>query len=148
MRQFYVTLLLLFLATTVTQNALGFVEFHKAWVKMYIDEDDDSEEMDEYKSMVAKGKNRCLVCHQGKKKKNHNVYGKHFVGELTKEDKKDEDKINEVLERVGEMKVDADDDDSMTYNEVIEKKEFPGGDLEDLQEEPEEDDDEDDDEDN
>lgn len=143
MRQFYIALLLLFLATTITQNALGFVEFHKAWVKMYIDENDDSEEMEEYKSMVAKGKNRCLVCHQGKKKENHNAYGMHFVGELTKEDKKDEEKINEVLEKVGKMPVS--EDDSATYNDRIAKKQFPGGELEDLQEEPEEDEDDDED---
>ena len=147
MRQFYVTLLLLLLASLGSRSALGFVEFHKEWVKMYIDEEDDSEEMAEYKKLVAKGKFRCLVCHQGKKKSNHNAYGKHFIGVIGKEDKKDTEKIVEALEEIGEMKVDPeadpDDEEAESYNDLIAKKEFPGGELEDLEEEPEEEEEED-----
>ncbi len=143
MRQFYVTLLLMCLATLGTQSALGFVEFHKEWVKMYIDQDDDSEETKDYIKLVAKGKYRCLVCHQGKKKDNHNPYGQYFVGRLVKDDKKDTDKIVEVLAEVGKLPVDPeadpDADDTITYNDVIARKEFPGGKLEDLEAEPEKD---------
>ncbi len=142
MRQLYVTFLLMFTATFVASSADAFVEFHKEWVKKYIDMDDDSEENKDYIKLVAKGKYRCLVCHQGKKKKNHNAYGKFFVGELGKEDKKDTDKIVEWLDKVGEMPVDPeadpDEEDTLTYNDLIERKEFPGGKLEDLEEEPKE----------
>ena len=142
MRQIYVTLLLVFLATLGARSANAFVEFHKEWVKMYIDQDDESEANQDYIKLVAKGKYRCLVCHQGKKKKNHNPYGDHFVGEIGKEDKKDVDKIVELLTEVGKLPVDPEDDpedeDTITYNDLIVKKQFPGGELEDLEEEPEE----------
>ncbi|QDU57695.1 hypothetical protein [Aeoliella mucimassa] len=138
MRQFYVTLLLVFLASVGTERAFGFMEFHKEWVKMYIDEDDESEEMAEYEKLAAKGSSKCLVCHQGKKKSNRNAYGKLFEGKLSKDDKKDPEKIAKVLEEVGKMKVDSDKEDSLTYDEVIAKKELPGGTLEELKEEPKE----------
>lgn len=144
MRQYYVTLLLVLLATCGSRSALGFVEFHKQWVEMYIDADDDSEEAAEYEKLVAKGKFRCLVCHQGKKKDNRNPYGKHFEKLLTKEDKKDTEKIIAALKEVGEMPVDpeadVDDPDTETYNDRIAKKEFPGGALEDLEKDPEKED--------
>ncbi len=146
MRRLCLTLLLICLATMATKRAFAFVEFHKEWVKMYIDMDDDSEENQEYIKLVAKGKYRCLVCHQGKKKDNHNPYGKHFVGNIGKEDKKDTEKIVEWLEKVGAMPVDPEadpeDEDTLKYNDLIERKEFPGGDLEDLEAEPEEQEDE------
>lgn len=130
-------MLLMCLATMATKQASAFVEFHKEWVKMYIDDSDESEEMKEYQKLVAKGKYRCLVCHQGKKKQNHNEYGKHFIGKIGKDDKKDTDKIVEVLKEIGKMKSDSDDEDSATYDELIEEKKFPGGELEDLEKEPE-----------
>lgn len=136
MRRFYVLMTAMFLASSATQAAFGFVEFHKEWVKMYIDEEDESEEADEYRGLVAKGKYRCLVCHQGKKKDNHNPYGMHFVGVLGKDDKKDTDKIVETLEEVGKMHSDPDDEESPTYNELIAEKKFPGGTLEELEAEP------------
>jgi hypothetical protein len=138
MRIFYTVLLLMFVASLGTRSASGFVEFHKEWVKMYIDDEDDSEANQDYIKLVAKGKHRCLVCHQGKKKDNHNPYGIHFVGELGKDDKKDTDKIVEWLTKVGEMPVDPDAEDSLTYNDLIQRKEFPGGKLEDLEAEPKE----------
>lgn len=139
MRPFYVLMMAMFLAATASQSAFGFVEFHKEWVKMYVDEDDDSEEAEEYRGLVAKGKYRCLVCHQGKKKDNHNPYGIHFVGVLGKEDKKDTEKIVQTLEEIGKMHSDPDDEESPTYNELIADHKWPGGTLEELEEEPAED---------
>lgn len=137
MRRLCLILLLMGLATMATRRASAFAEFHKQWVETYVDDSDESEEAKDYERLVAKGKYRCLVCHQGKKKDNHNPYGKLFIGKIGKDDKKDADKIAKVIKEIGEMKSDADDDDSATYDELIEKKEFPGGKLEDLEKEPE-----------
>jgi hypothetical protein len=142
MRQFSVTLLLMFVATLAAQSSHAFVEFHKQWVAMYIDENDDSEATKEYIKLVAKGKYRCLVCHQGKKKTNHNPYGDHFVGVIGKDDKKDDEKIIKVLTEVGKLpfdpEADPDAEDTVTYNDRIAEKKFPGGELEELEAEPEE----------
>lgn len=112
--------------------ALAFVQFQKQWVETYIDKEDDSDENKKYIKMVAKGKDRCLVCHQGKKRVHYNPYGEHFVGNLTEDDKKDKKKIAEWIATVGEMHSDPDDDESPTYDELIAAKKFPGGDVEDL----------------
>lgn len=137
MRQSFVILLLMFVASLSSQSALGFVEFHKEWVKLHVDSTDKSEEAKEYEKLVAKGKYRCFTCHQGKKKTNHNPYGMHFVGVLTKDDKKDTDKIIATLKEVAEKKVDPSDENSKTYGDLIKEKKFPGGELEDLEKEPE-----------
>lgn len=143
MHRFFMSLLVMLFVVGGSQSALGYMQFYKEWVKMYVDEEDESEENQEYIELVVKDKkNRCLICHQGKKKKHHNAYGNHFLGKLTKDDKKDEEKIIEVLKEVGEMPVDPEadpeDEDTITYDDLIARKELPGGDLEDLQEEPEE----------
>ncbi|MCO6043764.1 hypothetical protein NG895_07580 [Aeoliella sp. ICT_H6.2] len=137
MRRLCLTLLLMCLATLTAHRASAFVEFHKEWVNTYIDDTDESQEMKDYQKLVAKGKYRCLVCHQGKKKDNRNAYGKQFEGKISKDDKKDTAKIAKVLKEVGEMKSDPDDEDSATYDELIADKKFPGGELEDLEKEPE-----------
>ena len=141
MRSAYLSLLAGLFVVCGSQSAMGYLEFHKEWVKMYVDEEDESEENQEFVKLVTKGKTRCLVCHQGKKKKNHNPYGIHFLERLSKEDKKDEEKIVEALTEVGELPIDpeGDPDDTITYNELIERKEFPGGEVDKLMEEPEED---------
>lgn len=143
MHRFFMSLLVALFVISGSQSALGYMQFYKEWVNMYVDEEDESEENKEYIELVVKDKkNRCLICHQGKKKSNHNEYGKHFIGKLTKDDKKDVEKIEEVLTEVGKMPVDPEADpeaeDTLTYNDLIERKELPGGDLEALQEEPEE----------
>ena len=141
MRHLSIAILFMLIASLGSQNAYGFLEFHKEWVKMYIDETDKSEENQDYIKLVAKGKYRCLVCHQGKKKTNHNAYGTYFVGAIGKDDKKDTAKIIDTLTKVGKLPVDPDADPevegTLTYNDVIARKEFPGGPLEDLEQEPE-----------
>ena len=137
MRHSFLILLMMFVASLGTQSAFGFVEFHKEWVKLHIDATDKSPEAKAYEKLVAKGKDRCFTCHQGKKKTNHNPYGMHFVGVLTKEDKKDTDKIIATLKEVAEKKVDPSDENSKTYADLIKEKKFPGGELEELQKEPE-----------
>ncbi|MGI9455766.1 MAG: hypothetical protein ACR2NU_04350 [Aeoliella sp.] len=139
------TLLVLLVGTLVLgrgESAFAIKQFYDQWIEMYVDEEDDSDEAVEYKEIVTDSKTRCLVCHQGKKKKHHNPYGKHLKELLTKDDKEDTEKIIEALEEVGELpfdpEADPEDEDTIDFNEVIKKHELPGGELEDLQEEPEE----------
>ena len=101
---------------------------------MYVDEESDSE----LAMLVKNKKQRCLVCHQGKKKKNHNPYGIHLTDMLDKKkDKKDVDKIVASLKKVAELRSDPEDDSSPTYGELIAAGKLPGGSLEDLLKEPE-----------
>jgi hypothetical protein len=118
-------------------SAYAFKEFHDQWLEMYIDDADTSKEATEYSDLVTGAKTKCLVCHQGKTKKQHNAYGLHFVGVIDKTHKKDVDKIKQVLKDVGAKKSDPEDPSSKTYDELIKEFELPGGKLEDLQKEPE-----------
>lgn len=144
MRRLDSTFLAVLLVMLGAQSVEAHVQFQKQWVEMYIDKDDKSPENKAYIKLVAKGKDRCLVCHQGKKRHNYNPYGQQFVGNLTEDDKKDDDKIKEWLTKVGKMHSNADDDSSPTYNELIADRKFPGGDVEELRKPVEGDDDDDD----
>ncbi len=112
-------------------SAYGYKSFHDKWVEMYVDETDTSEQAKEY-SKLAHGKDRCLVCHKGKTKKECNAYGEHFVGLIGKQDQKDFDKINQALKDVGAKKSKPDESDSKTFAELIKQFEMPGGKFEDL----------------
>ncbi|WP_425396079.1 hypothetical protein [Aeoliella sp.] len=133
----FVAVLLLVLGC---QSALAHVQFQKQWVEMYIDKADKSPENKAYIKQVAKGKDRCLVCHQGKKRHHYNAYGEHFIGNLTEDDKKDDEKIVEWLTKVGKMPFDPEDEGSPTYDDRIAEKKFPGGEVEELRKEVEDDD--------
>jgi hypothetical protein len=116
-------------------SAHAYNEFYKQWIEMYVDDADTSKEATEYSDLVT-GTDKCLVCHQGKTKKKHNAYGKHFVGVIDKTHKKDVDKIKQVLKDVGAKKSNPDDANSKTYDELIKEFKLPGGELEDLKKEP------------
>jgi len=79
---------------------------------------------------------KCLVCHQGKQKKNRNDFGKVVGKFLTKKDAKDKEKIAEGLKKALAMHVDPKDDKSPTYLERLESGEWPGGKLDDLKKDP------------
>ena len=117
-------------------SAYAFNEFYKQWIEMYVDDSDTSKEATEFADLVT-SKDKCLICHQGKTKKEHNPYGLHFVGVIDKTHKKDVDKIKQTLKDVGAKKSDPEDPSSKTYDELIKEFSLPGGKLEDLQKEPE-----------
>lgn len=119
------------------QTAFGFLEFQKVWIDLYVDKTDKSEENQEYVKLVSRGTTRCLVCHQGRKRTNHNPYGQHFIhGVLTEDDKKDKEKIVRILTEVGKLPADPNDEATVTYNDLIAAKKLPGGTLEDLKKDP------------
>ncbi len=112
--------------------ALAIPQFQKAWQEKYL-----TEGTDEAFQELIKKEAKCWVCHQGKTKKHHNEYGKHFLPLLEKTDKDDTDKINKALADVGAMHSIAGDEESPTYAELIAKGKLPGGELEELKKEPE-----------
>jgi hypothetical protein len=115
-------------------RALAIVTFGKEFQNLYITPDTDKE----FTEVVKHKKDGCLVCHQGKKRKNHNAYGVHLVELLDKKkDKKDSEKIVASLKKVAEMRSDPEDEKSPTFGELIAAGKLPGGALEDLMKEPE-----------
>ena len=70
----------LFVVCGSARPALAILPFFKEFTKLYENQDPESD----LGMLLKNKKQRCLVCHQGKKKKNHNPYGMHFVGMLDK----------------------------------------------------------------
>lgn len=85
---------------------------------------------------LVKKEAKCLVCHQGKRKKNLNPYGTQFT-DLLETNEKDKEKILAALKEVAERHSVADDPESPTYGELIAEGKLPGGELADLKQEPE-----------
>lgn len=124
---------LLFSIATPTQAILP---FHKQFVEFYAG--DDSTASDEFKELVNDKKQRCFICHQGKKsKKNHNPYGEALAEHLTKKDKNDVEKIVAAFETVAEQSSNPDDPDAPTFGELIAEGKLPGGSYEECAVEPE-----------
>lgn len=130
-------LLAALLVTTVwcssAQPVQAVAGFQKVFLKHYIEDHPD----EEYVKFV-KTKAKCWVCHQGKKRKNHNPYGEHLEELLDKKkDAKDEEKIVKALETVGKLPSDPENKESPTYAELIAAGKLPGGTLEEVKKEPE-----------
>jgi cytochrome c2 len=136
MRRSYFRLLVvvtLALAWSVAQPAAAVVQFYMEYKKLLLDTHSDKE----YATTVNKVANRCLICHQGKLRKNHNAFGKHLVPLLDrKTDLRDKEKIIAAIKKVVEMHVNPDDDKSETYLDRIRASKWPGGELEELKKEP------------
>lgn len=136
MRKSLMIALVASVAVGASPSAFAFKEFYDQWVEMYIDDSNTSKEATEFSNLATDPKTRCLVCHQGKSKKNHNPYGDHFVGVIDKTHRKDVDKIKQVLKDVADKKSDPSDANSKTYAELIKEFKLPGGELAELQKEP------------
>src|SRR5215204_4745439 len=79
---------------------------------------------------------KCLVCHQGKNRKNRNAFGNDVSKLLTKKDAKDKEKIAAGLKKALAMHVDPKNDKSETYLDLLKASKWPGGKLEDLKKDP------------
>lgn len=134
MRKVSVALLLGLFAAGSARPAFAVLQFFQEFDKIYLAE----HENEEFVKAARDPKMRCLICHQGKNRKNRNVYGE-FLDELLdrKKDIKDVDKIKESLAKVGAMHSDPKDESSPTYDEMIKAGTFPGGTLEEASVEPE-----------
>ncbi|MEN1681127.1 MAG: hypothetical protein AAGJ46_16190 [Planctomycetota bacterium] len=116
---------------TPVHTAVAFPDFQKAFIAKYV-----SDDATEYKELVTK-QAKCYICHQGKKKKNKNVYGELLDELLDKKDRKDIDKIMAALAEVGEKSTVEGDEESGTYAELIADGKLPV-DLETAKKEPDE----------
>jgi cytochrome c2 len=122
----------LLVVAVAASRAMAVVQFQNAFFKEYVDEHKDKKFAEFVKKEV-----KCLVCHQGKDRHNHNAYGEHLEELLDrKKDTKDAAKIKAALEKVGKMHSDPKDDKSPTYAELIAQSKLPGGELEELKKEP------------
>jgi len=113
----------LFLASA--DRAYAVATFSKEFVAKYVDKESDKPHEKALAEAVAKVK--CNVCHEGKKKKDLNVYGA-ALGELLdkKADAKNVEKIQAALEQVGAMKSDPEDANSPTFDELFRQGKLPG----------------------
>jgi len=119
-------------AVAGADSALAVMQFQNAFMEKYIKNHEDKK----FSEFVTT-KVKCFVCHQGKKRTNHNAYGVHLVELLDKKkDVRDVAKINEALDKVAKLHSDPKDDKSPTYGELIAKGTLPGGELEDVKKEP------------
>lgn len=105
-----------------------YVEFKKDYV--------DSLKDKKFAEAMDKGDVKCLVCHQGKQKKNRNDFGKVIGKLLTKKDKDNKEKIAAGLKEALAMHVDPKDKKSETYMDRLMASQWPGGKLEDLKKDP------------
>ena len=106
--------------------------FYIEFKKDYIDPLKDKK----FAEAMDKADVKCLVCHQGKQKKNRNEFGKVVGKFLTKKDAKDKEKIAAGLKKALAMHVDPKDDKSETYMDRLMASKWPGGKLEDLKKDP------------
>ncbi len=121
----------------LARPAAAIKSFQVEFEKLYVGEESDTELGKLFAEKKMK-KVRCLVCHQGKKKKVRNAYGIQLSDLLDKKkDKKDKEKIIEALKIVAEMKSNPEDSESPTFGEIIAEGKLPGGTLEDLKKNPE-----------
>ncbi len=112
---------------STSRPAKAFPEFRKEFIAKYVKQDaGDAKEM-EFAQICEKAK--CNICHEGKNKKNRNVYGKQLARLLTEDDKENKAKIQESLEKVSAMKSKADDTSAPTFGELIKAGKLPCGDL-------------------
>jgi len=121
------------IALATARPAPAVLQFYKVYEKEYLDSHTDKK----YAEEVKKPSVKCLVCHQGKNRKNHNPFGKHLKGLLDrKKDTKDVEKISATLKKVLELHVDPKDEKSETYFDRIRASKWPGGELDDLKKDP------------
>jgi hypothetical protein len=120
-------------AFAAARPAAAVLQFYKEFETLYIKDHPNKDFVKE----VTTGTNKCLICHQGKNRKNHNAFGIHLVEPLDrKKDLKDKEKIIAEIEKVVQLHVDPKDDKSETYLDRIKAGKWPGGELEELKKEP------------
>lgn len=100
--------------------------FKKEFEAKYVKENPATPEEMAFAAAVKKAK--CNVCHVGTKKKDRNAYGDALDALLDrKADLKNKPKIQEALDKVAEMKSDANDPASPTFGDLIKQGKLPGG---------------------
>ena len=133
MRSLLQLIVVALVVASTAQPAAAVVQFYNVYAKEYLDTHPDKE----YAAAVKKAAVRCLICHQGKKRTNHNPFGDYLVEMLDrKKDLRDVKKISASIKKALEMHVDPKDDKSETYLDRVKASKWPGGELDELKKEP------------
>ena len=125
-------LLIVPVVIAIASRAGAYPQFQKAFQEGYLNSLKDKKVAE----TMEKADVKCLVCHQGKQKKNRNAFGKEVGKLLKKKDVKDNEKIVAGLKKALEMHVDPKNDKSETYMDRLMAGKWPGGTIEDLKKEP------------
>jgi hypothetical protein len=108
------------------ETAHAVAPFKKEFEEKYVKKDPSTPAEKSLAAAVAHAK--CNVCHVGTMKKDRNAYGDALDALLDKKvDMKDTAKIQAALDKVAEMKSNADDPNSPTFGELITQGKLPGG---------------------
>ena len=127
----FAILMSLLASLSLVRPAQAIPQFQKEFITLYVGADKTTD----FAKLVKQA--GCFSCHQGKLRKNRNVYGAQLAELLDKKaDKKNPEKIVESLKKVAEMHSVAGDDKSPTFGELIKEGKLPGGSLEDAKKEP------------
>jgi hypothetical protein len=122
------------LAMSFARPSAAVLQFYNAFVDQYIKPHPDKK----FAEMVIK-EAKCLVCHQGKVRKNHNVFGDELKKLLDRtKDTKDTEKMLASFKKVLEMRVDPKNEKSETYGDRLKASKLPAGELAELEKEPKE----------
>ena len=112
-----------------TPSAFAIKAFSDQFRSKYVKEKPASEKEKKFAEAVDKAK--CLVCHQGKKKKDRNPYGIQLAELLDRKTDKDKaEKIQKAMDKVAKMKLEPKKKDSPTFGDLIAAGKLPGGDPE------------------
>jgi hypothetical protein len=109
-----------------TPPAHAIKNFRDQFKEKYVKEGSDDAKDKAFAEAFEEAK--CNVCHEGKSKKQRNVYGV-ALSELLdkKEDKDNVEKIQKALATVEEKKSNPDDAGSPTFGALIQDGKLPGG---------------------
>lgn len=100
--------------------------FFEEFEAVYLKRDSSDAKDKSFVAVVEKAK--CNVCHEGKSKKERNIYGMALDMLLDKKaDKDDKEKIKKALATVAELKSDPVKSDSPTFGQLIAQGKLPGG---------------------
>jgi hypothetical protein len=100
-------------------EAISRPQYNKEFQARFVKADSTNPEEKAFAEAVATAK--CNVCHEGESKKNRNAFGKELAKLFTPPNEKDTKKIDEAFDKVLKMHVDAKDDKSPTYEDLMKK---------------------------
>lgn len=122
------------LFAVLAQPASALKNFKDEFDAKYVKAESENPKEKEFAEAVDKVK--CLVCHEGKSKKDRNPYGTALSVMLDKsEDKDNKEKIQKALDFVAGIKSNPADPKSPTFGELIKEGKLPGGEPKDEKEE-------------
>jgi len=116
----------LVLVCAAPRPAKAIKQFKDQFEAKYVKPDSNDPKDKAFAAEVQKVK--CLVCHEGTSKKNHNVYGKALKKLLNRQtDRDNKEKIQKALDTVATEKADPNVPDSPTFGQLIASGKLPGG---------------------